>query len=145
MDCNPPAFSVHGILQARILECVPIPFSRGSSWPRDWTLVSHIAGRFFTIWAIKEALLPMCRYRWQEKDLWIVRMSFYLLYCQYLGLYQRDFSKMQRQTPGSVVSQSPLNEPNSLVKPSEQPQPIFQVILSGLPSPISPSRSTLSS
>ena len=38
MDCNPPGSSVHGILQARTLEWVPIPFSRGSSWPRDWPL-----------------------------------------------------------------------------------------------------------
>ena len=67
-------------------------------------------------------------------------MSFYLLYCQYLGLYQKDFSKMQRKTPGSTVSQSPLNEPNSLARPLEQSQPIFQVILSGLSSPISPSK-----
>ena len=35
MDCSPPGSSVHGILQARILECVPIPFSGGSSQPRD--------------------------------------------------------------------------------------------------------------
>ena len=46
---------VHGILQARILEWVAIPFSRESSLPRDWTQVSHIAGRFFTIWATREA------------------------------------------------------------------------------------------
>ena len=46
---------VHGILQARILEWVAIPFSRGSSWPTDPTWVSHIAGRFFTNWAMKEA------------------------------------------------------------------------------------------
>ena len=51
MDCSPTGFSVHGILQARILEWVAIPFSRGSSWPRDQTLVSCIAGRFFTTWA----------------------------------------------------------------------------------------------
>ena len=44
-DCSPPGSSVHGILQARILEWVAIPFSRGSSWPRDRTQVSHIAGR----------------------------------------------------------------------------------------------------
>ena len=50
MDCRPPGSSVHGILQARILERVAIPFSRGSSQPRDWTRVSCIAGRFFTIW-----------------------------------------------------------------------------------------------
>ena len=37
MDYSPPGSSVHGILQARILESVAIPFSRGSSWPRDWT------------------------------------------------------------------------------------------------------------
>ena len=40
--------TVHGILQARILEWVAFPFSRGSSQPRDWTQVSHMAGRFFT-------------------------------------------------------------------------------------------------
>ena len=45
-----------GIFQARILEWVAIPFSRGSSQPRDWTQVSCIAGRFFTIWATREAL-----------------------------------------------------------------------------------------
>ena len=40
MDCSPPGSSVHGILQAELLECVAIPFSRGSSWLRDWTWVS---------------------------------------------------------------------------------------------------------
>ena len=52
-----PGFSVHGILQTRILEWVAVPFSRGSSQPRDWTQVSRIAGRFFTIWATREALI----------------------------------------------------------------------------------------
>ena len=51
MDCSPLGSSVHGILQARILEWVTIPFSRGSSGPRDLTQFSHIAGRFFTVWA----------------------------------------------------------------------------------------------
>ena len=49
MDYSPPGFSVHGIFQARILEWVPIPFSRGSSRPKDQSLVSCIAGRFFTV------------------------------------------------------------------------------------------------
>ena len=40
MDCSPPGSSVHGILQARILEWIAMPFSRGSSWPRGWTCVS---------------------------------------------------------------------------------------------------------
>ena len=42
MNCNPPSFSVHGILQAGILEWVAMPSSRGSFWPRDWTCVSCI-------------------------------------------------------------------------------------------------------
>ena len=51
MDCSPPGSSVHEILQARILEWVAMPFSRGSSQPRNLTQVSHIVGRFFTIWS----------------------------------------------------------------------------------------------
>ena len=56
MDCSLPSSSVRGILQARIVEWLTIPFSRESSWPRDWTWVSLIAGRFFAIWARGEAL-----------------------------------------------------------------------------------------
>ena len=48
-------YAVHGILQARILEWVGFPFYRGSSQPRDQTQLSHIAGRFFTRWATREA------------------------------------------------------------------------------------------
>ena len=48
MDCSSPGSSVHGILQARILEWVVIPFSRGSSQPRDQDQVSCTAGRFST-------------------------------------------------------------------------------------------------
>ena len=51
MVCSLPGSSVHGIFQARILEWVAISFSKGSSWPRDWTQVSRIAGRRFTLWA----------------------------------------------------------------------------------------------
>ena len=47
--------TVHGILQARILEWLAVPFSRGSSQPRDQTQVSHIAGEFFTSWVTREA------------------------------------------------------------------------------------------
>ena len=54
MNCSPPGSSIHGILQARTLEWVAISFSRGSSWPRDWTRASHIVGRRFTIWATSE-------------------------------------------------------------------------------------------
>ena len=53
MECSLPGSSVCWILQARILGWVVIPFSRGSSQPRDQTLVSCIAGRFFSIWATR--------------------------------------------------------------------------------------------
>ena len=57
--CNPvdgslPGSSIHRIFQARVLEWVAISFSRGSSQPRDWTRVSHIVGRRFTVWATRE-------------------------------------------------------------------------------------------
>ena len=53
--CDPMDYAVHEILQARILDWVAFPFSRGSSQPRDGTQVSCIAGRFFTSWATREA------------------------------------------------------------------------------------------
>ena len=60
VDCNLPGSSIHGILQARILEWVAISFFRGSSWPRDWTRVSHLAGRRFNLWAT--VLVAFCRF-----------------------------------------------------------------------------------
>ena len=57
MNCSQPSSSVHGILQARILEWVAISFSMGSSQPRDWTQVSRIGGRIFTDRATSEDLL----------------------------------------------------------------------------------------
>ena len=51
----PTLCSTHGILQARILECVAIPFSRGAAQPRELTQVSHMAGDFFIIWTTREA------------------------------------------------------------------------------------------
>ena len=53
--CDPMDYTVHEILQARILEFVAFPFFRGSSQPRDGIQVSRIAGRFFTNWATREA------------------------------------------------------------------------------------------
>ena len=56
MNCSPSGCAVHGVLQARILKWVAIPFSGGFSRPSDQTWVSHIAGRFFHFWATREAL-----------------------------------------------------------------------------------------
>ena len=74
MDCNPPGSFVHEIFQTRILKWIAIPFSRGSSWPRDQTLVSCIAGRFFTIWANSEAHIKFI-------------LSIYIYYIIYPKLY----------------------------------------------------------
>ena len=58
MDCSLPGSSVRGIFQSRILEWVALSFYRRSSWPRDWTRVSRMVARRFTIWATMEV-------RWQ--------------------------------------------------------------------------------
>ena len=72
---------VHGILQARILECIAIPFSRGSSQSRDWIQVSRIAGGFFTSWAtgkpkntgVGSPSLLQCVFPTQESDWGLLR------------------------------------------------------------------------
>ena len=60
MDCSLPGSSVHGILEARILEWIAILFSRGTFPLRDWTQISCIAGGFFTIWATFIYFLSLC-------------------------------------------------------------------------------------
>ena len=59
MDCSLPGSSLHGILQARVLKWVASSFSRGSSQPRDQTPVSRIPGRYFNLWATREAQVSL--------------------------------------------------------------------------------------
>ena len=69
MDCSPPGSSVHGILQARILEWVVIPVSRGSSWPRDGThisWVSCISRQILYHWITWEALIMIYDVFWNN-------------------------------------------------------------------------------
>ena len=68
MDYSPAGSSVHGIFQTRILVWVAIPFSRGTSQPRDRSQVSSIAGKFFTIWVTRKAP-EFCMYILKES--WI--------------------------------------------------------------------------
>ena len=56
MDCSPPGFSIHKVLQARILEFATISFARACFQPRYQTWISCSAGGFFTIWATRETL-----------------------------------------------------------------------------------------
>ena len=78
--CSLPGSSVHGFLQASIVEQVAIPFSRGSSQPKDWTRFSCIAGRFFTVWATREASIQLgsCRIISPVIFLLILKSSSYL-------------------------------------------------------------------
>ena len=73
MDWSPPGSSVHGILKARILEWIAIPFSRGSSRPRDQTWVLCVAGRFFAIWATRGALTATILRALKRKEHQIMR------------------------------------------------------------------------
>ena len=81
-DCGPPGSSVHGILQARILEWVAMPSSKGSSRPRDRTCVSCIAGGFFTVWAslqtppLGDGLFPG-EVEWERRPRAKIKMELY--------------------------------------------------------------------
>ena len=83
MGCSLTGSSVHGIFQARILEWVAISFSRRSSQPRDWTWVSWVVGRRFTIWATREVFegylnglghwvsVALAKRTWPWIDIWV--------------------------------------------------------------------------
>ena len=73
MDGSLPGSSIHGILQARILEWVAIPFCRESSRPRNWTRVLCIVGWFFSVWATREAQLS-----WNQASKHLFRQQIYL-------------------------------------------------------------------
>ena len=71
VDCSLSGSSIHGIFQARVLEWIAISLSKGSSQPRNWTRVSCIAGRRFTVW------IPL-------KDNWLPKLKILMVFC---GIY----------------------------------------------------------
>ena len=89
MDYSLPGSSVHGILQARILEWIAIPFPRGSSQSKDQTWVSCIAGRFFTIWATGKTKITL---KWGPNSNLVLRDD----YCQGSRRQSTTSSKSQR-------------------------------------------------
>ena len=96
-----PSWPLCGILQARILEWVAIPFSKGSSWPRDQTWVSCIAGRFFTVWAIREAPKYICC---SPKSFYLYRLYLFitmLLLCSVTQSCLTFCDRMDCSTPES--------------------------------------------
>ena len=80
MDYSPPGSSVRGIFQTRILEWVANLSSRGFSWPKGQTWISHFAGWFFTIWATREALVlkTVPTFAWQFL-LWFCYFTFFMV------------------------------------------------------------------
>ena len=84
MDCNLPDSSVHGILQARILEWVDISYSRGSSWPRNQIHVSSIVGRLFIIWATNWFLVK--DKPWRLNNVWISSENISSFKCEFTFL-----------------------------------------------------------
>ena len=76
MDCSSPGSSVRGIFQTRILEWVAIPFSRGTSRPRDQTWVSHITDRRFTVWATREATSYRRNNIWWKHREWVLNICY---------------------------------------------------------------------
>ena len=84
--CSPMDYTVLGILQARILEWVAFPFSRGSSQPRDRIQVSCIAGGFFTSWAIREYLIWSFRKIDSKYFSWLFRPFWFKLMISLFGV-----------------------------------------------------------
>ena len=71
IDCSLPGSPVHGILQARILECVAISYSRRSSQPRDWTSISsssYVAGGFFPVEPLGKPDTQLSSSKWESQD-----------------------------------------------------------------------------
>ena len=101
-----PGFSIHGIFQARILEWVAISFPKVSSWPRDQTQVSQIAGRRFSIWATTELK------EWKKR----VKL-----------LFATSWTNLEYIMPSEVWSGEPFPSPGDLPNPGIKPRsPILQ-------------------
>ena len=112
MDCKPPSSSVYGILQARILEWVAVSFSRESSWPRVWTQVSCIAGKFSATRKVNmwQAFHNSQWTEWQDQILQealpnVCSPAFSLLYCRCSGEVgpPQSFNKMSSALLSQLV------------------------------------------
>ena len=92
MDCSLPGGFVHGILQERILGVGCHSLLQGSFWPRDWTQVSCIAGRFFITWVTRESLLVL----WWSPNTCHIYLSYnkYNLFSQKTHLINKQLVKM---------------------------------------------------
>ena len=116
MDGSSPDSSVHGILQARILEWVVISFSRRSSWSRDQTQVSHIVDKFFTFWATREApKYYVLSHVFMSNSLQPYRLAYQAPLS--MGLFRKEYwSWLPFPPPGDLPNQG-IEPSEPLVKP----------------------------
>ena len=108
MDCNPPGSSVHRIFQARILEWIAIPFSRGSSRLRDQTWVPHIVGKFFTIWATRKPKEDIVEhFSWHDCKSWLCFWHWIILGVIFRDSmsYHKHLCDVKKRQRNSVVCQ----------------------------------------
>ena len=106
-DCSPPGSSVHGIVQARILEWVTIPFSREFSQPRDQTQVSCIVGRFFIFWAIAQThmdnIFSKKKYKYKNSSSWKIVITLGLCLLKFSNFYSQLFIKIAMKSEFLLV------------------------------------------
>ena len=113
--CDPLDYTGNGILQARILEWVAFPFSRGSSQPRDWTQVSCIAGGFFTSWATREAQDTGTGSLSLLQGIFLTQESNWdLLHCRQI-IYQLSYEGTPREPMSNFPCSSMVTQPNQLI------------------------------
>ena len=144
ISLQPMDYTIRGILQARILEWVAFPFSRGSSQPRDQTQVSCVTGRFFTSWATREAQVhvlyifmccPMLSCSVMSNSLQPHRLQLTSLLCPWGFSRQGYWSGLPCPPPGDLPNpgiepRSPALQANSL--PSEPPGKTKNIGMGGL-------------
>ena len=124
MDCSLPGSSVYGIFQARILEWVAISFSGRSSQARDWTQVSRIVGRSFTIWATREVSPNWLRYSLRKNKMHL---------CVPNGLQLPSCLKVKRLSPVQLHCLRVREKVRHSIlcrseKPSPHPYLLFQTV-----------------
>ena len=115
VDCSPLGSSVHGIPKARILEWVVICFSRGSSWPRDQTRLSCIAGRVLINWATRKALGDLLFTLIKEPAVGATRTMFWFLRYTIMIKYSIQ-SRLEHRNNNSLPFFFFLNTPKSNIQ-----------------------------
>ena len=94
MDCSPLGSSVHGLFQARILEYVAIPFTRGSSWTKVGTLIFYITGRFFILYHLSHQGSPICNPNSDEGFHFSMFSTTFVIICFYYFSHPSGFHEV---------------------------------------------------